>query len=222
MKILSSKYLNIFILLIFVTISSPIDHYIVNSSSAQKFEHILCHKHNICYLIDKSVPFITFFIVFFCIFILIIPHIFNNFFSQNKTRLKRLAILTLLSLFLGPGLIINTLFKTFWGRSRPYEVIENLATYSPVWKINPDGHTNSSFPSGHASIGFFLGVPLLILGRKKTGLIVGSVCGILLGFIRIIQQAHYFSDVVFSGIFVFLSSICMIKLYDYLSRYKLR
>lgn len=220
MNILSLKNLSVFILLIFVFLSPSIDHSISTYISLKQLSYLFCDQYGICRPVDNSVPFITAFVVLSCVAILIIVSSFHKHLKWDPFHLRRFAIITLLSLFLGPGFIINGCFKTFWGRPRPSEVIENLSVYSPVWRINQNGHSNSSFPSGHASIGFFLGVPLIIFNRKKTGLLVGSVFGGLIGSIRIIQQAHYTSDVVFAGIFVFLSASWMIKVYDLLSRHR--
>lgn len=39
-------------------------------------------------------------------------------------RQRRAAIFLLISLALGPGLLVNTVFKDHWGRARPSQIVE--------------------------------------------------------------------------------------------------
>jgi lipid A 4'-phosphatase len=139
------------------------------------------------------------------------------FFSKKKPSLvkyQRAAIITLLALLIGPGLIVNTVFKNHWGRPRPYQVLRGGETFSPVYKWHQNKPEDNSFCSGHAAIGFFLGVPLLALRRRKMSVIVSVIGGGIIGFIRILQGGHYLSDVLFAGVFVWLSAYLAIYLVD--------
>ena len=63
-----------------------------------------------------------------------------------------------LMLLVGPGLLINGVFKTFWGRPRPIQCTDfgGEMTFLPVGEWASSPFPNSSFPSGHASVAFFL------------------------------------------------------------------
>ena len=135
--------------------------------------------------------------------------------DERQTKLaKRFSIIVLLSLTLGPGLLVNTVFKGNWGRARPYQVLRDGKIFTPVWQANFKERSQHSFSSGHASIGFFLGIPLLALGRKRTAVIVSAAGGLIVGGVRILQGGHYLTDVLFSGIFVWLVAWIVIYFTD--------
>ncbi len=113
---------------------------------------------------------------------------------------------------LGPGLLVNGTMKPFFSRPRPKEVIELGGTkaYRPPLGFGEQVHFNSSFPSGHASIGFFLIAPAFAC-RRHSGWRAGWLCGglaygTLMGISRIVQGAHYTSDVLWSLAVVYYSA----------------
>jgi undecaprenyl-diphosphatase len=63
---------------------------------------------------------------------------------------------------------------------------------------------NCSFVSGHASVGFALiAFSFLATGRRRRAIGAGAVAaGALIGLARMIQGAHFLSDVVFAGFIV--------------------
>lgn len=133
--------------------------------------------------------------------------------KSNYNIIKRGVVIILLSLAIGPGLIGGG-FKDHWGRPRPRQVIREGMTYQPMWQYNFNKPANNSFVSGHATIGFFLGVPFLAFGFRRRGIIVSLVAGSFVGLVRILQGGHYLSDVVFAGIFVWLSAELVCWLVD--------
>lgn len=115
----------------------------------------------------------------------------------------KVMLLTSGSMFLGTGLIINGIFKTFWGRARPYQILEfgGVKFFTAPFVLSKQCEWDCSFMSGHASIGFWsLSLALLVKGRFRNLAIVGSLMlGIAMGLIRIIEGNHFVSDVFFSG-----------------------
>lgn len=157
-------------------------------------------------------------------------------FKNEKFRpLRRYALFGLTSVIVGPGLLVNVIFKGYWGRPRPTQTQlwpdsatpDNLPFYK-VW--DPaflDGMDKNAFPCGHASIvivyivlfyifknpgtlAWLLGeykskiLTRLFTGFKYLGLTVAFVGGGLMGFTRIVQGAHFASDVLWSFGMVFL------------------
>lgn len=153
--------------------------------------------------------------VFTTIFIAI-PILILGFEKLNSRFLKyrRAAIISLIALIIGPGLIINTVFKNNWGRPRPYQVLRDHKVFSPVWVPHKGYPENNSFCSGHAAIGFFLGVPFWALRRKKQAIVMSVLGGTVVGTVRILQGGHYFTDVIFAGIFVWLGVFLAVYLTD--------
>ncbi|MFH1755629.1 MAG: phosphatase PAP2 family protein, partial [Candidatus Latescibacterota bacterium] len=123
-----------------------------------------------------------------------------------------------LVMIVGPGLIVNSVFKQNWGRPRPRDLVEFSGgkPYVMVWdKRSPDG--GNSFASGHASTGFYLFTPFFFLRRRSKYwalffLASGLGYGSLIGLARIIQGAHFLSDVVWAGGFVYLSGLAFFYL----------
>ena len=118
------------------------------------------------------------------------------------------ALLYLLAvLAIGPGLVVNGVFKEHWGRARPRDVVEFGGTreFTPAFVISDQCERNCAFVSGHASIPFALAALAFVLrGRRK--LVLGAALGFggLVGLARIAAGAHFLSDVIFSGVFVVL------------------
>jgi lipid A 4'-phosphatase len=151
-----------------------------------------------CGFVYKLVPAIVIAIIVTALFALII----RNKLPSYAATIKKVALVTLLSLAIGPGLIANSLLKDNWGRPRPYQVLRDGKKFKPFYQPNFANSQDNSFPSGHATIGFFLGVPLLAMGRRKLGMLVSLAGGFVVGLVRILQGGHYLSDVVFSGIII--------------------
>lgn len=106
----------------------------------------------------------------------------------------------LIFLFLGPGLIVNTVLKENWERPRPgqTDVFGGHKPFESPFNPKFDCTECYSFVSGHASMGFYF-FALSILQNSRLWLIVPFSLGGIIGVTRIVQGGHYFSDVVFSG-----------------------
>lgn len=120
------------------------------------------------------------------------------------------------SLITGPGLIANALFKENWGRARPRQVIEfgGSAEFSPPLLIADQCSSNCSFVSGDASMGFFFLAMAMLTPPKQRKIAVAATLafGSFIGFMRIIQGAHFLSDVIFAGVFVSFTIILFYRI----------
>jgi len=124
---------------------------------------------------------------------------------------KRAIIFLLLSLFLGPGILVNTIFKNSWGRARPAQIKEfgGDKKFTPAFIKTDQCEKNCSFPSGHAAAAFyFLSLAFLFKNKKTKNAIIAAALfwGVLVGFVRIIQGGHFLSDVIFSAFFVYFAA----------------
>ena len=131
-------------------------------------------------------------------------------FSPLK-KFRRQSIFVILLLALGPGLLVNGILKEYLGRPRPNELVEFGGDYHfvPIGQPGPAGE-NSSFPSGHASIAFFVMAPWFIYRQRKpfrayfflwSGLAFGSA----VGFARVMQGGHFLSDVLWAGGLIYIT-----------------
>ena len=148
----------------------------------------------------------------------------TGFYIKRYSDYRKAALFFILSLILGPGLITNTLLKDHWGRPRPIQIkeFEGSEEYTKAW-IKTDFKDGRSFPSGHASIGFFLMTPFFVLRNKKgkwsvTFLITGLVYGGLMGFGRMIQGAHFPSDVLWAAGIVYFTGLFLACLFGFYRR----
>ncbi|SHG31500.1 Membrane-associated enzyme, PAP2 (acid phosphatase) superfamily [Kaistia soli DSM 19436] len=114
----------------------------------------------------------------------------------------RSTVFLLASLALGPGLVVNALFKTFSGRPRPYQtdLFGGAWTFEPAWHFGGACVSNCSFISGEASTAIWLLAPVLLLPRElrlPVGIPV-ALTGLALSLNRIAFGGHYLSDVMLS------------------------
>ncbi|MHB1351103.1 MAG: phosphatase PAP2 family protein [Desulfobulbaceae bacterium] len=135
----------------------------------------------------------------------------GGLFVTNLKAQKRQALFLLIMLALGPGLLVNTVLKDHLGRARPRELHEFGGQYpfTQIWEQGTSGK-NSSFPSGHAAVAFYLMAPWFILRSRKRiqascWLAGGLTYGCLVGTARIMQGGHFLLDVIWAGGLVFLS-----------------
>lgn len=138
-----------------------------------------------------------------------------SFRVTHLLRFRRVTLFIVLLMILGPGLIVNAVFKDHWGRPRPREVVEftGYETFLPVWTRGTAGQ-GRSFPSGHASMGFFWLAPYFILRPVSPAwsfrfFWLGISFGLIMGISRIIQGGHFASDVLWSGGFVYLTGLSL-------------
>jgi len=138
----------------------------------------------------------------------------TGFWVFRFKKFRKIALLLLLTMAIGPGLFVNLVFKDNWGRTRPRDVVEFGGTMPYYAVLEPSPGKGKSFPSGHASIAFFLFIPYLFLRKthRKTALsflALGLSYGTLVGIGRMVQGGHFASDVIWSGGMVYLSGLGM-------------
>ncbi|OIQ86187.1 PAP2 superfamily protein [mine drainage metagenome] len=124
----------------------------------------------------------------------------------------RAVLYLLLSLGLGPGLLVNALLKAHWGRARPVQitVFGGHAHYTPPLLPADQCFSNCSFSSGHGALGFWvLALALLTPPRLRRVMVaLALMFGLLVGATRVIQGGHFLSDTVFSAF-----AVCLIDLW---------
>lgn len=172
-----------------------------------------------------EIPAWIFFIASLVLLLLsFVPNMRKNFLSEKKfpkiflffknfKKYRRSCFFAILLMLIGPGLIVNAVLKEHMGRPRPREIVQFGGEHEFVeaWIPGSAGQ-NSSFPSGHSSVAFYLFFPFFIFRHKKKMLanfflILGVFYGSLMGLTRISQGGHFLSDVIWSGGLVYLSGL---------------
>jgi lipid A 4'-phosphatase len=120
----------------------------------------------------------------------------------------RAILLMLITLALGPGVLTNLVLKEHWGRPRPIDVTQfgGDEHFRPWWDPRGDCPKNCSFVSGEASGAFWTLAPAAVTPPQWRALAYGVALafGAATGALRMAAGAHFFTDVVFAGVFMFL------------------
>jgi lipid A 4'-phosphatase len=134
-----------------------------------------------------------------------------SFFRKTLLPYKKIGLFLAIFFVLGPGLIVNNVFKDHWGRPRPADIVNfgGTETFHQFWEIGEAGQ-GKSFTAGHASVGFFLFAPFFILRKSHRNWAIAFLClGIVFGFFmgagRMIQGGHFLTDVIWSGVITYIT-----------------
>ncbi len=125
-------------------------------------------------------------------------------------RWRPYLLLVVLTMVIGPGLLVNAILKPYWGQPRPAECIEfgGTSPYRPVYRPGGPG-AGRAFPCGHCSVGFALASLYFLWRRSRRLAVIGGTAGVALGILlsatRIVQGGHFLTDTIWSlaiGLFV--------------------
>ena len=119
---------------------------------------------------------------------------------QKRRHWIRPGLFLVILLAVGPGLVVNSVFKEYWGRPRPREVTQfgGKKEFLHPWQKGV-AHAGRSFPSGHSSAAFYLTAPYFVYRRRnarvaRLWLLGGLSFGLLMSLARITQGGHFLSD----------------------------
>ena len=120
----------------------------------------------------------------------------------------RAIVLLLSTVILAPGLMANVLLKDHWGRPRPIDVKQfgGEQHFVAWWDPRGDCPNNCSFVSGDVSGTFWtVGAAALVPPQWRVLAYCGALAlGTGMAALRLAAGAHFFSDIVFAGVFTFL------------------
>lgn len=120
----------------------------------------------------------------------------------------RALVFLLATLALAPGLVTNVVLKDYWPRSRPIDVpqFNGDERFTAWWDPRGGCAKNCSFVGGEAAGAFWTLAPAALSPAAWRPMAYGAaiVFGASVGLLRMYFGAHFFSDIVFSGVFTFL------------------
>lgn len=136
-------------------------------------------------------------------------------------RIRRMALFVFFSIIVGPGLVVNGIFKDHYGRPRPRQIeqFQGHLVYQPPGLPGAEG---KSFPCGHCSVGFIVAVFYFLNRRRRPWLAAGILLaaigfGVVVGVGRMAAGGHFLSDILWSG---FLSyAVCALLYYPLVGRW---
>ena len=131
---------------------------------------------------------------------------------RSEVALRRGLLFLFLVMAIGPGLVVNEVFKAESGRARPATVqqFEGTRQFTPAFEPSDQCSSNCSFVSGHAAMGFFFLAFAWVL-RDRRWLYWGAAIGLLVGLGRMMQGAHFLSDVLFGYPVVYLTALLLAR-----------
>ena len=133
--------------------------------------------------------------------------------GKAEAGLRRRLLFLFLVMGIGPGLLVNEVFKAESGRARPATVEQfgGERRFTPAFEPADQCISNCSFVSGHAAMGFWFLAFAWVLGDCRW-LWWGGAIGLLVGGGRMIQGAHFLSDVLFGYPIVLVTTLVVARL----------
>lgn len=136
----------------------------------------------------------------------VITLVTRTFWPQRPTLIStRAALFLIMSLALGPGLLVNVVLKEGWARPRPGMVTQfgGGHTFMPWWDPRGGCDSNCSFVSGETSAAVWMAAPAMLAPPpwRYVALAAAGLYGIAFACIRLLAGGHFLSDVIFAAIF---------------------
>lgn len=124
------------------------------------------------------------------------------FWGVTTPRISYLMV----TLLAGPGLLVETVLKPNWGRARPKDITlfgGDQPFTPPVW-VADACERNCSFVSGHAAVAYWVTAYAFLASPpwRTPAIAAAFLFGCAVGLVRIMQGAHFLSDVAFAAIIV--------------------
>jgi lipid A 4'-phosphatase len=120
----------------------------------------------------------------------------------------RAALFLSVSLALGPFFLTNIALKDHWARMRPIDVVQfgGADRFTAWWDPRGPCPDNCSFIGGEAATAFWTLAPAALTPLQWRPLAYGTaiVFGSSIGVLRMAGGGHFFTDIIFAGVFIFV------------------
>jgi lipid A 4'-phosphatase len=121
----------------------------------------------------------------------------------------RAILLMLLTLAFVPGVLANLVLKEHWGRPRPIDIAQfgGQEHFRPWWDPRGDCPKNCSFIAGEPSGAFWTMAAAAVAPPqwRAPAYAAALLFGTAVGLLRMAAGAHFFTDIVFAGVFAFFA-----------------
>ncbi|MFD1797370.1 phosphatase PAP2 family protein [Paracoccus aurantiacus] len=140
--------------------------------------------------------------------LLMLAFLVHNLLRPNAAIGRNRALAFIVAAYaLGPGLIANGFFKSFWGRARPRDIVEfgGTHTFTPALVPTDQCRLDCSFISGEASSAAAISLALLLAAWPRLshrdrvrGSVAAASFTLFVSGLRIAFGGHFLSDTVFA------------------------
>ena len=205
-----------FIIVLFLAIGSSIDIYISSLFYLGKQKFVLQSYFILTVIFRKIfIPLIILYLMVLPIISIFLP--IEKFYFNFKLKSKEVWFI-FGSVFFNLLIFVNLILKNMWGRARPNDILQlgGKESFSPWFELSNACNTNCSFVSGDAAVGFSL-IILFFITKNKIFFWGSLVAGLSIGLIRILEGGHFFSDVIMSGLIVYL--LTSVQFYFFKKKY---
>lgn len=130
------------------------------------------------------------------------------YFGRLPDKYKKCCVVVVLTVILGPGLMVNGVLKDYWGRPRPADIVQfgGESQYRSITSPGGPGAGKSAV-CGHCSVGFAMASLVAFYPYHPTFAVtsfaLATLYGIALGITRIVQGGHFFTDVIWAAVLVY-------------------
>ncbi|MEI8183444.1 MAG: phosphatase PAP2 family protein [Desulfomonile sp.] len=132
-----------------------------------------------------------------------------SYFGKAPAKYRKPCLVVILTVIIGPGMVVTGILKNSWGRPRPVEITAfgGDSEYRKIWP--PAGTVKGkSFTCGHCAMAFSISSASAFFPYHPWGsaaaLIVGVTYGSLAGIARATQGGHFVTDAIWSGVIVLI------------------
>lgn len=139
------------------------------------------------------------------LFVMVLLYLAYLIIIRYKTVNRRILTCScyiMLSIAIGPGLLVNHIFKENFGRARPAQVKDfgGDKNFTRAFEYSKECSHNCSFSSGHAAMAYSLTnfayiVPRILFSRIYS---IALLFGSLVGLSRVLMGGHFLSDILAS------------------------
>ena len=125
----------------------------------------------------------------------------------------RAAVFLLITILLSAVVLTNLTFKSYWGRPRPVVVTQfnGDQEFMPWWDPRGGCGRNCSFFSGEGATAFWTYAPAALTppAWRPLAYVAATLFGVTTSVLRMAFGGHFFTDVAFAGVLMFILVWCM-------------
>jgi lipid A 4'-phosphatase len=192
---IASSAIGLLILMLFPNLDIAFSKFFYN------YQDRFIYKNNfIVQFFFRSIPIMA--KTLFAVFSLYLAYLIIIRRKAINRRILTCSFYIMLSIAVGPGLLVNYIFKENFGRARPAQVKDfgGDKNFTRAFEYSKECAHNCSFSSGHAAMAYSFTnfayiAPIFLFSRIYS---IALLFGSLVGLSRVLMGGHFLSDILAS------------------------